>query len=691
MTLWNKAPFLRFIFPFLIGILSFYCLNEDLILLHLAIFIPSICVIILFSKISISKQNKFFYLKGISIQLLFYCFAYFICLFHSTKINNKHYQFQYKNYTHAKIKLNENPIEKEKTVKANVEIINLYNKKLYKKTEGILLVYFAKNEKSLALKKNDEILIPINFNEISNRGNPGEFDYKKFCANKNIFHQQYLKENEWKKTGHSSTFFLSSFDNFSDNILKLIEKYIPEKDNYAIAKALLIGYRDEIDSDTYQAFANTGLVHLIAISGMHLGIFYLGVLKIILHLNYFKKRRKLATIFALIFMWCFALLTSLPASILRSGIMFSALAIAQFIERKVSSINVLSFTAFILLIIKPLWLFDVGFLLSFLAVFGILIFYKPIYNKLKHKNKFIDFFIQLTSISLAAQIFTFPISIYFFHQMPLLFLITNLVAIPLVSLLLYGLILLILFTPIPFLASFIGKILSLLLQFLVKIIAFFNSFSFVSWQQIHCSVFQTILLYAIVILLAYYIFYKNKNAFIISICCAITFVFIAISFKINTYKTNQFIVLNSSNSPIIIQKGNKANLFCDSNLISDKKFNTYALIPCETQFGFSTTTIPLYSKIQNDFFDILDLNNLLVLRIKNWKVLTASKFKADYVIFSEKYLPEPSWIKEHIEAKQLIIDNAFPMWKIDKTKNDFSNLNLPIHFTAKDGAFVKKF
>ncbi|MBP6455271.1 MAG: ComEC/Rec2 family competence protein [Chitinophagaceae bacterium] len=691
MTLWNKAPFLRFIFPFLIGILSYYFFSEEMILFHIAVFCIAILSVLLFSKMPISKQNQFFYLKGIAIQLLFYCFAYFICFLQSNKINKKHYQHQYKNYTHAKIKLNENPIEKEKTVKANVDILILYNNKLNEKTEGKLLVYFTKNEKSLALKKNDEIVIPINFNEISNRGNPGEFDYKKFCANKNIFHQQFLKENEWKQTGHTSKFFISSFDNFSETILKIIEKYIPEKENYAIAKALLIGYRDEIDSDTYQAFANTGLVHLIAISGMHLGIFYLGVLKIILQLNYFKKRRKLATILALIFMWSFALLTSLPASILRSGIMFSALAIAQFIERKVSSINVLSFTAFILLIIKPLWLFDVGFQLSFLAVLGILIFYKPIYNTLKHSNNIIDFFIQITSVSLAAQIFTFPISIYYFHQMPLLFLITNLIAIPLVSLLLYGLIVLILFSPIPFLASIIGKILSILLQLLIKIIAFFNSFSFVSWQQIHCTAFQTILLYVIVIFLAFFIFYKNKNAFILSICCAIAFVLIAISFKINTLKTNQFIVLNSSFSPIIIQKGNKANLFCDSNLISDKKFNTYALTPCETHFGFSTTTKPLFSTKQNDFFDIIEINNILLLRIKNWKALSQSTLKADYVIFSEKYLPEATWINEHIGTKQLIIDNNTPLWKIDKTKNDFSSLNLPIHFTAEDRAFVKKF
>ncbi len=691
MTLWNKAPFLRFIFLFLFGILSYYCLNDKIFFLHAVLFISSLLFVLGFSKISISKQQQFYYTKGISIQLLLYCFAYLICHFHSSKNNKNHYLHQYKNYTHAKIKLNENPIEKEKTVKATVEIISLLNNNIHKSCEGLIIVYFAKNELSFNLKKNDEIIIPINFNEIKNRGNPGEFDYKNFCVNKNIFHQQFLKQNEWKKTGHTPVFIISYFDNFSEKILTLIEKYIPKKENYAISKALLIGYRDEIDSDTYQAFANTGLVHLIAISGMHLGIFYLGILKLILQLNYFKKRRKLATIIALLFMWSFALLTSLPASILRSGIMFSALAISQFIERKVSSINVLSFTAFILLLIKPLWLFDVGFQLSFLAVLGILIFYKPIYNKLKHSNKIIDFFIQLTSVSLAAQIFTFPISIYFFHQMPLLFLITNLVAIPLVSILLYCLIFLIVVSPIPYLAIITGKIISFLLEFLIQLITFFNSFSFVSWQQIHCTVFQTILLYALVFFLAIFIFYKNKSALILSICSAIIFVFISISFKINTTTTNQFIVLNSFASPIIIQKGNKANLLSDSNLIIDKKFITYALKPCETIFGFTTTSKPLFSKTENNYFSLFQLNNQIVLQIKNWKALSTSKLKADYVIFSDKNLPEPLWIKEHIEAKQLIIDNNFPLWKIAKSKIDFSNLHLPIHFTAKDGAFVRNF
>jgi competence protein ComEC len=220
---------------------------------------------------------------------------------------------------------------------------------------------------------------------------------------------------------------------------------------------LLIGYKDDLDKTLVQSYSNTGVVHVIAISGLHLGLIYWLLLKLFWPLQKRRDLKWLRPILIIAGLWLFSLLAGMQPSVIRSAVMFTCIVLGETWTRKSSIYNTLAFSAFLLLFINPYWLWDVGFQLSYIAVLSIVIFMQPIYNWFYIKNKALDFIWKLNAVTLAAQILTVPVSIYHFHQFPLSFMFTNFVAVPLSSLILLGEIVLCVVSFIPIVAFLLVK------------------------------------------------------------------------------------------------------------------------------------------------------------------------------------------------------------------------------------------
>ncbi len=271
-----------------------------------------------------------------------------------------------------------------------------------------------------------------------------------------------------------------------------------------------------------QAYANTGVVHVIAISGLHLGLIY----GILLMLTKGLRGRKLALLRAVIIiasLWVFTLLAGAQASVVRSAVMFTTLAIGAVLNRNASIYNTLALSALLLLLYNPFWLWDVGFQLSYAAALSIIIFFKPIYNWLYFQNKLLDAVWKLMAVTLAAQLLTTPFSLYYFHQFPLLFFITNLVAVPLSSVILIGEILLCVFAFIPPVASALGWLLTKLIFFLNDHILQMNSLPFTSWQNLSISFWQSVLLLVFISGLGYWLMQQNKKGLQVSAMALLLF------------------------------------------------------------------------------------------------------------------------------------------------------------------------
>jgi competence protein ComEC len=293
--------------------------------------------------------------------------------------------------------------------------------------------------------------------------------------------------------------------------LQILKQYIHGDKERGLAQALLIGYKNDLDQSLVQAYTNTGVVHIIAISGLHLGLIYWLLSLLTKPLKRKKQFKWIAPVFIIAGLWLFALLAGAQASILRSAVMFTCIVLGQALGRTNNSIyNTLAVSALLLLCINPFWLWDVGFQLSYAAVLSIVVFMRPIYNWLYFKNKAIDFLWKLNAVTLAAQILTVPLSIYHFHQFPNYFLITNFIAVPLSSLILLGEIFLCTVAFIPALANITGKVLTWLISIMNGWIEKINSISYSIWDSLHISLTQMVLLLVCIAGFSFWLLEKSK-------------------------------------------------------------------------------------------------------------------------------------------------------------------------------------
>ena len=294
--------------------------------------------------------------------------------------------------------------------------------------------------------------------------NPHQFNYKSYLAKQGIHHQIFTEKNQLLRLNSNGNTLFGRSAKFRALLQESLQKYAFKKKELAVINALILGQRQEISIELLRDYQRAGAIHILAVSGLHVGIILL-ILSFVLNPLERIKYGKFLKTFSLIFLlWVFAFIAGLSASVVRAVTMFTFIAIGMLFRRK----NVVEFSLissmFLLLLIKPMFLFDVGFQLSYLAVFGIVYMQPKMYSLWKPTVRIFDFFWKLCTVSLAAQIAVLPLSIFYFHQFPALFLVSNLVIVPFLGILFIGGILVILMSILnvlpQFIADFYGMIIS---------------------------------------------------------------------------------------------------------------------------------------------------------------------------------------------------------------------------------------
>ena len=296
-----------------------------------------------------------------------------------------------------------------------------HNEKKIKLNESIVL--YVKNDGNLLLK-GDVLLVNSNLNKIKNNGNPGEFDAESYWSKKGIFYTAFVGEDDYKLLEHQpSNWIVNAMESYRFYLSNALSSNLKGKE-LAIAQALILGDKSLLDQEVKNSFTNTGAMHVLAVSGLHIGII-MQILMIVL--GYFPKviSRNKALTAVLIVMWIYAFITGMSPSVVRAVFMFSVLVIAQLFGKQYHSINALFFTGFALCLVDPFVIYDIGFQLSFLAMLGIFLFYKPIGELIYIENKWMRKVWEGTAIGFAAQLMTTPLSLYYFHQFPNYFILTN--------------------------------------------------------------------------------------------------------------------------------------------------------------------------------------------------------------------------------------------------------------------------
>lgn len=424
MTNWFKYPFIRLLMPFVLGIwLSFSCLNlpkDELNIVFGAVVVSGVALFVVHSAV---KDYKYRWVFGAILNLHLILIG--IAIVH---IRNDDLDEDCDVWV---ARLAECPTEKGKTVKVVLEM---------QSATGSVMAYFEKNERSLNLNYGDVIAFYEPPKLVEPPSNPEQFDYQKYLSRKGILRQVYLKDESWDLLKDKSVNPIYSFSyNLRNFLLATIRELGISDDEYSVAAAILLGYDDTLPTELRQKYVAAGSMHILCVSGMHVGVIFM-VFSYMLGFLDKRKRGQNVTkqILLLVLIWFYALLAGLAPSILRSTIMLSFVIVGDMIKRNGILLNSLAASAFLLLCIDPANLFNVGFLLSYCAVIGIVTLQKPIYNIFYVKPKFLDKVWEMTSVTLAAQLATAPLSIYYFHQFPTYFWLSNLFMGPISAIVITG-------------------------------------------------------------------------------------------------------------------------------------------------------------------------------------------------------------------------------------------------------------
>jgi competence protein ComEC len=252
--------------------------------------------------------------------------------------------------------------------------------------------------------------------------NPHVFDYKRYLHFQNIHYQSFVKPDSIAllSTGHGNKLWAQAFA-YRDQLLKILQKHFPTPNEYAVASALMVGYKDDLSDELRTAYAETGSMHALAVSGTHVGMVYMGLYFLTKRLRLRGKWRLAETLFILLAIWGFTFLTGATASVLRASVMFSTYMLGKAIWRNASAWNVLPASAFGLLLYNPYFLFDVGFQLSYTAVAGMVFFYPRLYKLFPPGPRWADEGLKVLLVGAAAQLGTLPFALYYFSQFPIYF------------------------------------------------------------------------------------------------------------------------------------------------------------------------------------------------------------------------------------------------------------------------------
>lgn len=404
------------------------------------------------------------------------------------------------------------------------------------------------------------------------------FNYQKYLARKDIFYEAYLP----KTLSISESKELSFDEKIKNKRLKILnqinESGLSPK-SAAFLKGIILADRTEMDSQTISDFQNSGLIHLLAISGTHIGIIF-GLIYFIFLKIFPVKFRNTAVLLSLIFIWMFALFIGLGNSVVRSCIMITIYMIYIFLQRKPDLLHALSLAGFCILIFSPQQIFDVGFQLSFAAVLGIYWLNKPILKLIpESRNKFLRLLRNVLSITVTAQIATLPLILFYFHQFSFISIIANLVVIPLAEIIIAFSLFITIILSLGLNIKFVNLVYDFLISQLLKLIHVFGNVDFGMNRNISVNLIEVVLLVALLYFLRFVLIKFNwKNLFY---CGAIfiTFAIVRTGYNYSLTSKNEVISHEYFDRKLLSIKNGKEIFFLIPQKMDEKKVKKYIINP----------------------------------------------------------------------------------------------------------------
>lgn len=677
----KNFPILRLLFPYIIGIFIGYFTNFipffayfSLIFLFLGIFF-----ILIFKK-----KTSFFIQKWLGIILM--CMQFFAgfvstsLVFHQPYSSRNDQKWKEKRTTMAM--LVEPPQLREKTIKTVVCI-----------EDQKVLLYIQKDSNALQLQYGDIIVINTIFKKIDAPKNPNGFDYKVFMKRKGVVFTAYVTTKQWVFTGENKgKFFRKISISTQQHLSSILQKTGLSGDEYSVAAAILLGNDDTMEPDLKAEYSNAGVSHILCVSGMHVGIIFMILNYLLIPFDWIKKFRYFKPIILFFAIWSYANITGLSPSVVRSATMFSFVLFGALFTRKTNIYQSLYASLFIILIADPLLIFDLGFQLSYLAVFGIVIFQKPISNFYVPKTKLGNYFWSLTSVSIAAQLSTFPISIYYFHQFPNYFLIANLAVIFLSFCVMVAGIAVIGLSFSPIISNIIAQFLDFLIHLMNKVIHFIQLLPGAITENISITFYQMVLLYFFIAALFTAITERLKIALFSSLSVFLCFILVTTVLKVQNVTRSEWVIFSiPKTNALLFHEGNNGIILSDSINSKNHKSFKYYIKNHTNSFNIK----PIFSSMDRDttFQNFCKKGDLIYFKgrtilIAQFPIVTDS-IRVDYVYLYRPKINIEQFLKT-VHFDLLLIDETISLKQEKKWIDACKEKNLKFYSVREKGAFRLK-
>jgi len=547
-------------------------------------------------------------------------------------------------------------------------------------SKGKILLNIQKDSLKLKLTIDDLILTSSNLNPINSPLNPHQFDYAKYMKTLGVYHQIRITHNDIIRKTEGNSTLRGTAEKARNLIINKLKESPITPNELSIIQALILGQRKDISKEMYNDYAAAGAIHILAVSGLHVGIVFFILQFLFSPFKYFKKGEVIISILIILCLWFFAFITGLSPSVVRAVTMFSFFAFAKMINRDTNSINTMFLSYFVLLLVNPLWLFHVGFQLSYLAVFFIL-WILPMFNRMYYPT---NFFLKrgwgIITVTIAAQIGIIPLSLFYFHQFPGLFFLTNIVILPFLGIVLgFGIFVMILalFNLLPDWIAITFNYIIKGLNWFVNWIAQQESFLI---EDIHFTSEKVIFSYLFIIFTL--LIWKNKKSkYILYSLTSLTILIGVFVFDNYSNSRNQLIVFQKSRQTLIgYKQGNKLQLFrSDTTQFYKKKYPIKGFRVANDIKYYSEEKLPQIVSYNDK--NILILDSLGVYP-KNYDI--------DIVLLSLSSKVNLERLIDSLQPKLIIADGNNYTSYVKRWQNTCKEKKLPFHYTGKEGAYVFK-
>lgn len=578
-------------------------------------------------------------------------------------------------YDHLLLRLSANPEEKPRTILLPAEVTSGLKAGQWTPLAGKIKLYVYKSDLMPELIKGDRLLIPARLVPITHNNNPGAFDFAQQQQRNGIYYQVFLSRDQLTVLPLERK---QSSGSLRARLLSQLDTYIREPVTRSLTRATLFNEADDMDAQMQQDYANTGISHIIAISGMHVNMLFA---LFMLPLLWLRDRRKLWLKYLIVlpFVWLYISLCNYPPSAVRAAVGFTLITLAIVLKRPQNNIHLLCINALILLIAEPVLLFHIGVQLSFLAVLSIFIFYPPMKRWYGSKYIVLNLLWDTIAVSLSVQVLVFPLVLYYFHQFPVWFLVANCFA-ALFSVLQMGIAVLLMLSGsvhLTAMAAFLGEVLVLLTTHFNRLINWLNRYSPDLSRVIPLDAMDFWLLLLMIVLLAVFWLRKHLWALYAGLITAFTFLLNLLLQDLTASGQDRVIVYAGTRQSAVEHiKGKSSVLLVDS--LTENCFK-YAVQPARLKYRVrDSRMLPL----QNTYWK---LQSCSILFLQHADSLPDAK--VDYLVLSKNAQVGADEVLLKLRPRQVILDGSFGRAASLRAAARLEELGFSVHNTQTEGAW----